>query len=88
MEEVELIKMIPHVVRSSIKNVCDFVSFLPCSSGGPRAVRRAGCKRGALNAGQAWKERLEKALVQVPGEIVAMSLWESSGTRKWQTEAR
>jgi hypothetical protein len=41
MEEVELIKMIPHVVRSSIKKVCDFVSFLPCSAGGPRAVRRA-----------------------------------------------
>jgi len=58
MEEVELIKMIPHVVRSSIKKVCDFVSFLPCSSGGPRAVRRAGCKRGALNAGQAWLETI------------------------------
>ena len=31
---------------------------VPCSAGVPRAVRRAGCKRGALNAGQAWLETI------------------------------
>jgi hypothetical protein len=33
---------------------------VPPSAGEPRAVKRAGCKRGALNAGQAWLERLKR----------------------------
>jgi hypothetical protein len=33
---------------------------VPCSAGGRRAGVTRGCTRGALNAGQAWLERLEK----------------------------
>ena len=33
---------------------------VPCSAGGPRAGVTRGGRRGALSAGRAWLERLEK----------------------------
>jgi hypothetical protein len=38
--------------------LCFAAGSLRLAPGEPRAVRRAGCKRGALNAGQAWLEAI------------------------------